>query len=140
MPPRWLPLFSAVLASVPAPAPEPTYPAPRPPRLESPWSLLPTDTCTRAPRPTLHLVRLPFSLVSLAGPAPEPPRPMASPSTLLHGQSHLSAPAQARPAGYILPLPWRIISIPSWLPLTHSHLPECRQSQALLLISARNLV
>ena len=50
------------------PVPKPTYPAPRPPLSESPWSLLPAGACARAPRPTLcmlHLIRLLFSLVSL---------------------------------------------------------------------------
>ena len=67
------------------------------PLSESLGSFLPAGTCTWAPRPTLCLIRLPFSLV--ISPALEPPWPTASPASLLPGQSRLSAPAPW-PAGY----------------------------------------
>ena len=83
--PPCLPLYSAVLTSMPASAPKPTYPVPRPPLSESPRSFLTAGVCGRAPRSTLHmlrLVRLPFSFVSLAC-ALSAYRPTASPAPSL---------------------------------------------------------
>ena len=47
-------------------APVPAYPPPHLPFSEFPWLLLPDGTIDQAPRPTLCLICLPFTLVSLA--------------------------------------------------------------------------
>ena len=135
MPPPRLPLFCAVLASVPVSAPEPAYPVPHPPLS---ISLIALACQPLRPNPTAYPAHAALRLPSLSPwsfTCAEPPRPTASPGSLLPGQSRLLAPA---------PGPNRLYSTiaiannyPSWWPLIHSRPPEHRQTQALRQASER---